>query len=183
MDSSVAGFRVDPPSVRQYGASAPLALMLCVAFSVIGSSVAYAQAAPAASAPSVSAPDYWLRLDSDLSVPHESLESPWTSLVRKPDAKADYSLASHAQELGLFGAHASSHSAFSLGSSKTLFAPNSMHDVHPQIAFGTGDTLRTLLRAVGVDATCMAPAMRMHSNVAGSGPHTNVSLTARCNVH
>jgi hypothetical protein len=179
--TSEAGFRVDPPLEKHSRVSKPLATTLWMAFSLIGSVAVHAQTAASAS-PSVSSPDYWLHLDTDLSVPRESLEPEWPTVVREPDAKADYSLANHARALGLWNSPADGHGMFNL-TSKHFFEANSMKEIHPQIAFGSGDTLRMLLRAVGVNATCNAPAMRMHSNVAGSGPHTNVSLTARCSVH
>ncbi len=133
---------------------------------------------------SISSPAYWLNIDSDLPVSRDALDTRWPAVVRLPDAQPDYSLSGS----GMAGAW---HGTDREAPGWVEFNPTHMlsydpqRDYRPQFALGgPSPILRTLLRATGLDAsTCLAPLMRMHSTISGAGPHTNVSVSARCNFH
>jgi hypothetical protein len=135
------------------------------------------------SLPSISSSDYWLRLDTGLQVSRESLDTRWHSLVSAPGAESDYSLSSPEA--------ADRWNRMTRGLASIEFEPTHLlasdpqRDYRPHFELGSSsDSLRTWLRGAGLNAsTCMAPLMRMHSTVAGTGPRTNVSVSARCSFH
>lgn len=142
---------------------------------------------PAASSPwSLSSPStvgYWLRLDSDLRVTSETLEDPWPGPARSFERRPDYSLAPDPSASSWGGV---SHASGLIELNPThLLASDPQRDYRPQFSLGSSsDSLRSLLRVAGIEASgCVAPLMRMHSTVVGAGPHTNVSVSARCSIH
>jgi hypothetical protein len=135
------------------------------------------------SLPSISAPDYWVRADTGLAVSRESLDSHWHSLVQQPDARSEYTL-STPDVLERWGRLTHSPASIELYPSHLLaFDPE--RTVRPHLELGSSsDSLRSWLRDAGLNAsTCIAPLMKMHSTIAGSGPRTNVSVSARCSFH
>ncbi len=125
----------------------------------------------------------WLWLDTDLNVSREALDTHWSSLVRLPSSKPDYSLASvplrqqwHDAAGSLL--HVEIAPMRSAGNSPQVF-------LRPQFSLvGSSQSLRHWLRAAGVDATsCTGPVMKMHSSFADSSTRANVSVSARCSFH
>jgi hypothetical protein len=124
----------------------------------------------------------WLRLETNLSVTPEILDTRWSSLVRAPSSVPDYSLASAAPEAW----STLSHVPALIDISPThLAAGEPQTYARPQFALGaSSDSLRSWLRFAGINASaCTAPLMRMHSSFAGSSSHAKVSLSARCSLH
>lgn len=138
------------------------------------------------SLPSIDSADYWLRLDTGLSVPRESLDAHWRSVVRSADSRAESPTANPEVSRiwsGLAGAPDLPR-MFELDSTH-LLASDPQRDLRPHFVLGnSSDSLRTWLRGAGLDASrCVAPLMKMHSTIDGTGPHTNVSVSARCSFH
>lgn len=132
---------------------------------------------------SISAPNYWLHLDTGLPVSRDSLETHWRATVRPPDPKSVYSLSSTEAVDPWYHL---AHSPASIELNPTHLLPyDPQRDYHPHLELGSSsDSLRSFLRDAGLNAsTCIAPVMRMHSTVAGTGPRTNVSVSARCSFH
>jgi len=124
----------------------------------------------------------WTAWDSGLQVSREALDTRWSSVVRLPASRPDYSLGD-LRPMRAWGA----------GGMGTSFIDIPQHFagaeapvyVRPQFALGgTSDSLRLLMRGAGFDATkCVAPLMKMKSGFAGSSTHANVSFSARCSLH
>jgi hypothetical protein len=134
--------------------------------------------------PSVGASDYWLHLDTGLDVTREALDTHWSSIVRQPDDRPDYSLSSPEGAAAVWSRYARSPAVIDFVPTHML-ASDPQRDYRPQFALGGSSTsLNALLRGAGIDASgCLAPLMRMHSTISGNGPRTNVSVSARCNIH
>jgi hypothetical protein len=132
---------------------------------------------------SISAPAYWLSVDSDLPVSRDSLDSRWPSVVHQPDSRPDYSLSGNSGP-SAWGGEGRGSGWVELNPTH-LLSYDPQRDYRPQFSLGGASPgLRTFLRSAGLDAsTCMAPVMRMHSTMSGVGPHTNVSVSARCSFH
>lgn len=134
--------------------------------------------------PSIATSDYWLHLDTGLAVTRDTLENRWSSLVRLPDERPDYSLAN--AEPGAAGWNRFAHSPALVEFAPThMLASDPQRDYRPQFALAnSSSSLNALLRGAGIDASgCLAPLMRMRSTISGTGPRTNVSVSARCNIH
>jgi len=136
------------------------------------------------SLPSISASDYWLHLDTGLAIDRDALDAHWSSLVRQPDDRPDDSLAG--SDLTALHWNRTGRSPAVIDFVPThMLASDPQRDYRPQFALAnSSSSLNALLRRAGIDAAgCLAPLMRMHSTIAGSGPRTNVSLSARCSIH
>jgi hypothetical protein len=133
--------------------------------------------APPGSVPS------WVQLDTALTVNREVLDTRWSTLVRTPASRPDYSLLS-ARGSTAWSASDRIGEVVDL-SPATPVADHPQVLTRPQFAFrGSSESLRSWLRIAGVEAThCIAPEMRMNSTFAGAGAHANVSVSARCNIH
>jgi hypothetical protein len=126
---------------------------------------------------------YWIRLDTNLDVSSATLEEPWSGTTRALERTPDYSLAGSASE-NLWGHPVRVPGVVEFDPTR-LLASDPQREYRPQFSLGSSsDSLRSWLRFAGIEALgCVAPLMRMHSTVAGSGPHTNVSVSARCSFH
>jgi hypothetical protein len=124
----------------------------------------------------------WLHMDTALSVPRESLLAAPASVVRSWGASSGYSLALGGPNRW---GRADPPPGFVDLPESHLLGVDPEHPMRPQFTLGgTSESLRTLMRDVGLNASkCMAPLMRMHSTVADGGPRTNVSLSAKCSFH
>jgi hypothetical protein len=126
---------------------------------------------------------YWLHLDTDLNVPSRSLDTPWHAIVQPPDRPIDYTLSS-AEAPETWGHLGGTPGILELDPEHLLHT-DPQRDYRPQLALGgSSESLRSWLREAGINASsCLAPLMRMHSTISGTGPRTNVSISARCNFH
>jgi hypothetical protein len=125
----------------------------------------------------------WVRLETNLNVTAEILDTHWSSLVRAPSSLPDYSLAS-ATQAAAWAEVSRAPTLIDMGTTR-LAAGEAQTYVRPQFALGaSSDSLRGWLRFAGINAsTCTAPLMKMHSSFADSSSHARVSLSARCSLH
>ncbi len=161
------------------------ALLLQGAWAITGAAAIAAAAAPPVSAPPLdSSQPGWLQLETSLTVTPEVLETRWTSLVRLPNSRPDYSLAATAPPPAWNNVPAVAHFV-ELSANRPSGQAAQQVFLRPQFALGnSSDALRGWLRLAGIDATaCTAPLMKMRSTFAGSSSRANVSLSARCSVH
>ncbi|SPE30535.1 exported hypothetical protein [Burkholderiales bacterium] len=137
---------------------------------------------PADGGPAAMAPD-WLQLETGLRVSREALDSHWSSVVRRPASRPDYSLANTEPMLPWSSL---SKVPVILETSPSHVAASEPQTVYrPQLSLGgASESLRSWLRVAGIDAShCLAPLMKLHSSFAGSSQHANVSVSARCSIH
>jgi len=133
--------------------------------------------------PLIGAPDYWLRLDTGLHVSRGVLEEGWHGTAQPAGRGSDFALPSPAA--ARWSLAPPTGPTLLDRPATQLFSADPQHPLRPQIVLGSAsDSLRSFLREAGLGAsTCMAPLMKMHSTIDGSGPRTSVSVSAKCNFH
>lgn len=166
--------RQRPGFSRFWCGKGPLALLFC-----LGTGASFGdEALPIGSAAG------WPQLETGLAVDREILEANSPSVLRLPYSAPDYALASDAAP--------ASWNSLSKFPSVIEFSPTRHSASDPQVFLrpqfvlggGSSESLRSLLRIAGFNVTnCIAPLMKMHSTVADSNTHANVSVSARCSFH